>query len=771
MEASLLIRLIDQVTAPATKVGMALKKVGEAAGELKRGFNQAIKEGFATENIEAAFAKAEQRLTKARRDMIGAVGMAMAVAAPLKGLAEFEDRLVGFGNTAGIFGDDLKAIEGQLRAIGPTVNKSASEMLDALEYLVGKGIDPSTGLAMLRAVGMTATATKSDVEDMSASGFAAVDNLKVGAEDLQLAFDAMAAAGKRGGFELNGMAKYFPTLTASAQALGMKGVPAVAELSAALQIAMKGAGDESTAANNMRNFLSKLSSPETVKRFKDMGVNLKREFQIAEKNGVSVFEHMLNRIHQLTGGDQFKMGKLFGDQQVLDFLRPLMANMDEFRSIRDAAMTSAGVNAQDFARVMETATANAKAMAIELNNLLSNGSPLLEMFKELSGYLLEAMRTANAFAKDNPELSKFLVKTVAGLLAANVALRTLRFAFGTASLGLIRLATRLLWFDSEGRNIARGWRLIADSVSGVGRAAQTATSRLGGLRNTVRGAIAASWVIPLVFEFIDDMGRSPEERLDQIRKNHEAWKRFEEKVEETSFGQGWQAVKDRANAMLGLEQGQSPAAALGAWLEGQLKALEESREAFGIRARAFGNRLATAIGEGWQEGIKTVKGLIDDLMAFLREKLQPIRDLVKLNFDVTWPEPPAWLNWLIERGRGLVGQVGDAASGRGASATAFGDGGFRAWVSGQSAGGGDFGTMLEGMDRFGAAAADIESGGRAVADGGAKAGAALNDGAVALRQAAAAINTAIRSAGRSGVGAVSSALSSAKTTALHDGVD
>ena len=41
----------------------------------------------------------------------------------------------------------------------------------------------------------------------------------------------------------------------------------------ALQIARKGTADPAEAANNLKNFLSKIAAPATIKNFKDAGVD------------------------------------------------------------------------------------------------------------------------------------------------------------------------------------------------------------------------------------------------------------------------------------------------------------------------------------------------------------------------------------------------------------------------------------------------------------------------------------------------------------------
>ncbi len=141
--------------------------------------------------------------------------------------------------------------------------RRANQLPEALQAgvdtLAGFGLTPADAVRMIAPIGRAATAYKAEIADLSAAGFAVVDNLKVPIDQTGRVIDVMAAAGKAGAFEMKDMAQYFPTLTAGYQALGQKGVGAVADLAAALQIARKGAGDSASAATNIANVLQKIS--------------------------------------------------------------------------------------------------------------------------------------------------------------------------------------------------------------------------------------------------------------------------------------------------------------------------------------------------------------------------------------------------------------------------------------------------------------------------------------------------------------------------------
>lgn len=691
MEASLLIRLIDGLTGPAAKIKKSLKSIGDTASEMGKGFAEGVKDSLSVENIEKATKQAEQAFTKARQRLIGAAGMALSLGAPIRELGNFEERLVDFGNTAGIFDDDLLEIGDELRRLGPEVNKTANEMLDAYEYLVGKGMDPKTALDALRSVGMTSTGTKANITDMAAAGFAAMDNLKVGAEDLQLAFDAMAQSGKSGGFELKGMATYFPSLTASAQALGMKGVSAVSELGAALQIAMKGTGDESTAANNLQNFLSKLSSREVTANFKkNFGVDLEAEFQKASDSGVSVFEHMVGLINELTNGNQFEVQKLFGDQQVLAFLKPMLANLDEYREIRDASLNADGVNEADFGRVMDTFNSRWKGMMIGLDNLVAKSGALLDIAKDVATQIGAVVDQINAFAEAHPELTRNLVLGTAALLAMSIAMRLLAFATAGARLGAINLIASFLKFDESGKNVATGWRMLASAGSFLSGAFSLITASAGGIITALAGISAPVWGLVALFVLAAAaIGIAVFKYWEPISNFFIGFGQVVAEAIGTAMAAIGGFAVDRiidVGKMFGIEPAEMQAAidqakadiqaawdGMVAWLRelpgkvgnwmGDLFKMEDFSDEEEARFQDAGRRAGEAVVKAAQSALGAAKAVFGMVFDITRGNIDPLVDwlhsvvdgIVGFALNIDWPEAPDWLKWLIGAGADLLG--------------------------------------------------------------------------------------------------------------------
>lgn len=300
----------------------------------------------------------------------GGVGAAAALgltSVPREAAAA-EHSLRQIGNVAGLTNRQLSEANRSLLRLSVETNQYQTALIGGLDVLTSKGLAYSAAMAALPAIGKTATAQVADVEALSRSGFAFIQNLKVLPEELAAAFNVAATAGQEGAFELKHMAQHLDSLAAKAAPLGIRGLTGVGQIGSSLQVALLGAGDPAKAANNFENFLSKITAPETVKHFAKFGVDLQSEFKRASTSADPLL-HMLRLIQRTTKGDQFKMGELFGDMQVLDFLRPMLANMERYVEIRDKAAAGGASGAlinDNFARMMGTTQEQGKLLLINM---------------------------------------------------------------------------------------------------------------------------------------------------------------------------------------------------------------------------------------------------------------------------------------------------------------------------------------------------------------------------------------------------------------------
>ena len=332
-----------------------------------------------------------------------------------------EHRLRELGNVGQLSAKQLEDMDKRLASISRYTNQMRPEIAEGLNVLVASGIDPTKALDYMNVIGRTATGEQAAIADISRTAFAVSDNLKVPIDDLGKSMDILAMSGKEGRFELKDMAAAFPSLTAGAAMLGMKGTLAVASLGAALQVAMKGAGEASEAANNLENFIQKVTSPLAVKNFEEVfGVNLKQVLLDAAAQGRDPILEVIEMMTELSGGDVFKVSEVFLDKQVLNFIKPMMQNLDEYKRIKASALSAEGVVDSDFEHMMETTNEQFKLLKINMKELVF---PHLHKPIELINNLLTKIN-------NNPLLQKGLFGAIIGTIGLGILLTTL----GTATI-------------------------------------------------------------------------------------------------------------------------------------------------------------------------------------------------------------------------------------------------------------------------------------------------------------------------------------------------
>ncbi len=334
---------------------------------------------------------------------------------------QMEHRLRELGNVGQLSAKQLEDMDKRLASISRYTNQMRPEIAEGLNVLVASGIDPTKALDYMNVIGRTATGEQAVIEDISRTAFSVTDNLKVPISELGKAMDILAMSGKEGRFELKDMASAFPSLTAGAAMLGMKGTPAVASLGAALQVAMKGAGEASEAANNLENFIQKVTSPLAVKNFEEVfGVNLKQVLLDAAAQGRDPILEVIEMMTELSGGDVFKVSEVFQDKQVLNFIKPMMQNLDEYKRIKASVLSAEGVVDSDFEHMMETTNEQFKLLKINMKELVF---PHLHKPIELINNLLTKIN-------NNPLLQKGLFGAIIGTIGLGILLTTL----GTATI-------------------------------------------------------------------------------------------------------------------------------------------------------------------------------------------------------------------------------------------------------------------------------------------------------------------------------------------------
>lgn len=462
-----------------------------------------------------------------RMELIDKAALTTATVRPFMGAVQtagnFQDQL----RDISITGEFSKAEEAQLgrtiRENSLRFNQTQESLSQGISVLVAGGISSSKELAAFAPVlAKAATATRANVDELGSVFLALRDNLKISAKDSESALNMLAYAGKKGQFEIRDMAKWLPNLAPQMAALGLTGKEAVAEIGSALQIARKGAGTNDEAANNFRNFLAKVTAPDTIKDFQKAGIDLKGDLIKLREQGMTPMQGMLHLITQYMGTkgpeaanqftkalaikdnaereaaiarlkEAYKLGELFQDMQAMNFIKPAIANAKEMAAIKSGALAAGGDDllGKDLAKRTEGFNEQLKRLKISVSELgISLGSALLPGLNSMMSMIAPGVGLLGRLADRFPKVTAALSGLVVGFTVMSTALVAGKFAVNM-------LMTSYTSAKVAFHSFAAGYNLIrAAMAAGTLQQALSATS-IGRMVLGIRSAIAASrlWIV------------------------------------------------------------------------------------------------------------------------------------------------------------------------------------------------------------------------------------------------------------------------------------
>lgn len=480
----------------------AVARTNEELAEQTRRLQQSSDRARRMSAARERFGRAQGTAAGMAAGGFSAIETGRTLGAPLIGAVaaaqQFESGMTDIAQKADLTRAKAAQMGEGLLVAARAANQLPESLQQGVDVLSGFGLDPRKATQMIAPIGRAATAYKAEIADLAAASFANLDNLKVPIEQTGRAIDIMATAGKAGAFEMKDMAQYFPTLTAGYQALGQQGVGAVADLSAALQIARKGAGDAASAATNVQNVLQKISSPATVRAFDKMGVDLPKALKKLYAEGKTPLEAIAELTNKTLKGDMSKLGNLFEDAQVQQGLRPLIANMEEYRRIRAEALAATGTTDRDFAERMKDSAEQTRRLQVSGTALgIALGARLLPT---VNAVLVKANAFTDRVLKwtaANPGLTQsilfgaaafaalFLVLgggaiVLAGLVAPFAALSATATALGIGMLPLIGIVGGVVLgvvaLGAAAYAIYANWGAIGAWFAGLWEGIKSATS-------------------------------------------------------------------------------------------------------------------------------------------------------------------------------------------------------------------------------------------------------------------------------------------------------
>lgn len=498
--------------------GFAVDKLADnytRLGRIVRGIDLQLK---GRESIEAG----KEQLGESMR--IGAVS-----AVPVKVAADFQaiirDIAIkgGFANTAqerdvatgvrtsadknGISRDELASAINQLVSGGMDAKEAINYADVIAKFSIGQGSTPEETAKMIRAISQNA-----QIKD---------------AAGMNKALEAIAYLGQAGNFESPDMAKAFPGLLAEMQKLGIVGQESVTQLGAMLQVQMKVTGSADEAANNLKNWMSKIGSEDTQKNYEKAGIDYEQSMKTNIAQGWSTLEASLaiakdyveridpkkaeelkkfaasmdqvsdpaKRQAQIAAFEEvMKTGDLFSDMQVKAALTAYMQNADLYQRLKQNAARASGEIEQDLISRRETSKQIWSEVTQAWDEALRRIGDALRPVTDTVGQALGSVGRALATLVAQAPMVVAGLATVAGGL---VALKGARAAWNIGR-GALDLARGTLLAGRSGR---------ASGMPGLpGKLGNLASVLTGGAATGAQPVFVTNW--PGADALPDLLGRS-----------------------------------------------------------------------------------------------------------------------------------------------------------------------------------------------------------------------------------------------------------------------
>lgn len=491
----------------------SLKKQGVEVGRLEKAYRSMGQ----TANKAELKAKGHQQIDSGVKGMKGAVGAAVvgvgAMAVPAKVSADFGAIVRDIAIKAGIANKPQEQeMSRKIIDTSRDTGMARNDVADVVNQLVGAGMDLSKALEYAPVAAKFVVGQGSSGVDTAKMINALGQNAKItDPKQMQQALEAIAYQGQAGSFEAADMAKWFPELLANMASNGITGLDAVTQLGAMLQVQMKQAGSSDEAANNLKNWMGKIGSTDTVKAYEKAGIDYKGSMQTGLQNGMSTLETSMalaQKYIQATDPkraaamaeatskiskeadpekakammasleESLRTGDLFADMQVKAALSAYMQNKALYSQLKNDSREATGILDKNLAERRESSSQKWAEMAQSMDDAMrSVGDALRPVTDMVAESLTKVTKGITSLTDSAPGVVASVATVGAGLIALKGIFSTIKI-----SKGLLNLARGSRGGRSGGDALDKNpgeLDLVATGLDVVSRVKEAATG--GGL--------------------------------------------------------------------------------------------------------------------------------------------------------------------------------------------------------------------------------------------------------------------------------------------------
>lgn len=363
--------------------------------------------------------------------------------------AQLSKTVIDTSRDTGMARNQVAEVVNALVGAGMELDKALSYAPTAAKFAVGQGSEGTETAKMINALGQNAKITDPKV--------------------MEKALEAIAYQGQAGSFEAVDMAKWFPELLAGMGKLGITGMDSVTQLGAMLQVQMKTAGGSDEAANNLKNWMEKIGSGETVDAYKKAGIDYKGSMQTGLQNGKSTLESSFalaqkyieatdpKRAAEMAKAtaaiskeadpekakammksleEALRTGDLFADMQVKAALTAYMQNKDLYNQLKKDSADATGILDKNLAERRQTSAQKWSEMAQSMDDAMrSIGDAIRPVTDTVADGINNVSRKLSEFADEFPRVTLGIGTAVAGLIALKGAFSAFKVGKGLMNIG------------------------------------------------------------------------------------------------------------------------------------------------------------------------------------------------------------------------------------------------------------------------------------------------------------------------------------------------
>ncbi|MBB4814685.1 MULTISPECIES: phage tail tape measure protein [Pseudomonas] len=444
----------------------SLKKQGIEVGRLEKAYRSM---GQTAINAELK-AKGHQQIDAGRTGMKSAVGAAVVgvgvLAVPTKVSADFGAIVRDIAIKAGIANKPQEQeMSRKIIDTSRDTGMARNDVADVVNQLVGAGMDLSKALEYAPVAAKFVVGQGSSGVDTAKMINALGQNAKItDPRQMQQALEAIAYQGQAGSFEAADMAKWFPELLANMGSLGITGMDAVTQLGAMLQVQMKSAGGADEAANNLKNWMGKIGSGDTVKAYAKAGIDYKGSMQTGLQNGMSTLETSMSLAQKYIQAtdpkraaamaeatakiskesdpekakammasleESLRTGDLFADMQVKAALSAYMQNKALYSQLKNESRDATGILDKNLSERREASSQKWAEMAQSMDDALrSVGDALRPVTDTVAEGLTKVTRGITSLSDSAPGVVTGIAAVGGGLVALKGLLSSFKIAKG-----------------------------------------------------------------------------------------------------------------------------------------------------------------------------------------------------------------------------------------------------------------------------------------------------------------------------------------------------